>query len=392
LESAAIVDRKLGVTGVSVLFAIAMLAACGGGGDTGGDTTAAAPPPDNVAGFAYVVNNGSDNVSAYAIDTETGALTEVAGSPFAAGVGPTAIAVDPSGRFAYVTNGGSFDFTDTISAFTIDATTGALTSAGPAQASRSGPRSVAVDPSGKFVYTANGGSSRTTTSNDVSAYTLNAMTGALSAVAGSPFAAGSNPSSVTVDPTGRFAYVSNQASRDVRAYAIDTATGALASIGVGGITAGVAHEVTVDPSGRFVYAANGESDSVSAYAIDTATGALSHVTGSPFPAVGVPLSVTVHPSGKFAYVTSFAANSVSVYTIDAATGALASSGAAAATGTQPGSVTVDRSGRFAYVTNGASSNVSAYAINATTGALTAVGAAVAAGTRPTSITTTRRIQ
>jgi 6-phosphogluconolactonase (cycloisomerase 2 family) len=385
------VNDKPWLTGASVLFVLATLAACGGGGDTGGETTAAAPPPDNVAGFAYVVNNGSDNVSAYAIDTATGALTEVAGSPFAAGVGPTAIAVDPSGRFAYVTNGGSFDFTDTISAFTIDATTGALTSAGPAQASRSGPRSVAVDPSGRFVYTANGGS-RTTTSNDVSAYTLNATTGALSAVAGSPFAAGTNPSSVTVDPTGRFAYVSNQASQDIRAYTIDTATGTLASIGIGGIAAGVAYEVTVDPSGRFVYAANGNSDNVSAYAIDTATGALSEVTGSPFPAAGFAGSVTVHPSGKFAYVTNFAANSVSVYTIDAATGALASSGAAAATGTQPGSITVDRSGQFAYVTNGASSNVSAYAINATTGALTGVGAAVAAGTRPTSITTTRRIQ
>ena len=40
------------------------------------------------AGFAYVANSFSNNVSAYSIDGTTGALTEVAGSPFLAGSGP----------------------------------------------------------------------------------------------------------------------------------------------------------------------------------------------------------------------------------------------------------------------------------------------------------------
>lgn len=44
------------------------------------------------------------------------------------------------------------------------------------------PTSVAVDPSGKFAYVANNGSS------DVSAFTINTATGALTAVVGSPFA------------------------------------------------------------------------------------------------------------------------------------------------------------------------------------------------------------
>jgi len=42
-------------------------------------------------GFAYVANSGSDNVSAYSIDATTGALSTAAGSPFAARVNPVSV-------------------------------------------------------------------------------------------------------------------------------------------------------------------------------------------------------------------------------------------------------------------------------------------------------------
>jgi DNA-binding beta-propeller fold protein YncE len=51
--------------------------------------------------FAYVVSQSSSNISGYSIDRKTGALTAVPGSPFVTGGG--AVAVDPTGRFAYVT-------------------------------------------------------------------------------------------------------------------------------------------------------------------------------------------------------------------------------------------------------------------------------------------------
>jgi hypothetical protein len=53
---------------------------------------------------------------------------------------------------------------------------------------------VAVDPTGKFVYLAS------EYSNDVSGYTINPTTGALTAISGSPFAAGRFPQFVTVSP------------------------------------------------------------------------------------------------------------------------------------------------------------------------------------------------
>ena len=127
----------------AVLFVLATLAACGAGG--GGDGSAAAPspenltaaalPPGNVAGFAYVANQGSDNVSAYTINATTGALTSV-GAAVAAGIGPSSVSVDPSGKFAYVVNATK------VRAYTIHAATGALTPIGAAVAAGTSPVSV----------------------------------------------------------------------------------------------------------------------------------------------------------------------------------------------------------------------------------------------------------
>src|SRR5580700_5849938 len=62
------------------------------------------------AQFVYVTNEGDSTVSGYTIDPSTGALTSIAGSPFPADAGPfsgpSSMAVDPSGKFAYVANSG----------------------------------------------------------------------------------------------------------------------------------------------------------------------------------------------------------------------------------------------------------------------------------------------
>jgi DNA-binding beta-propeller fold protein YncE len=53
----------------------------------------------------------------------------------------------------------------------------------------------------------------------------------LTVVAGSPFAAGTQPSSIAVDPTGMFTYVVNSGSDTVSVFAIDATSGALTPIG-----------------------------------------------------------------------------------------------------------------------------------------------------------------
>jgi hypothetical protein len=79
-------------------------------------------------------------------------------------------------------------------------------------------------PGPQLVYVGNSGS------GNVSGYTINRTTGALKAVSGSPFAAGSLPASVAVDSSDTYAYVANAGSGNVSAYTINPTTGALTPI------------------------------------------------------------------------------------------------------------------------------------------------------------------
>jgi 6-phosphogluconolactonase (cycloisomerase 2 family) len=327
---------------------------------------------DAAGKFVYVANNASNDVSAYSVNAANGALTPVPGSPFAAGDGPQSIAVDAAGRFVYVTNLNPYAGTSSVSAYTVDAATGALTPvAGGPFVAGAYPYGVALAPNGKFAYVANGESR-------ISAYTVDAATGALVQVAGSPFAAGNGSYFVTVDPTSRFAYVANGGGGTISAFAIDPATGALTPIGSATATDGL-RIITVAPSGRFLYVANENAGNVAAFAIDATTGALSAVPGSPFAAGSSTYSVVVDPSGTFAYATNRRSSTVSVFRIDATTGALsaqspvaARSGAVGLAMTR-GTAAVRSTPRFAYAANyGPGSVASAYAIDAATGALTAL--------------------
>ena len=119
--------------------------------------------------------------------------------------------------------------------YTINATTGALTSTGTISGNCPGlcfPSSVVVDPSGKFAYVANGG--RLVVPYSVAMYTINATTGALTSIG--TIAAGGDPVSVAVDPAGKFVYVATAnatpgSAGSVSMYAINATTGALTSIG-----------------------------------------------------------------------------------------------------------------------------------------------------------------
>ena len=171
------------------------MTAVAGGAVAAGTTPVAAAVSAN-SSFLYVVNQGSNNVSAYAIDAGTGALTALAGgtgNPFAAGTAPVGIAIAPNGSFVYVANSG----TNNVSAYSVNIGTGALTALaggiGNPFAAGTTPAGITIAPNAAFVYVANGGS------NDVSAYTLDSGTGVLTALAGgtgNPFAAGTSPSGI----------------------------------------------------------------------------------------------------------------------------------------------------------------------------------------------------
>jgi 6-phosphogluconolactonase len=172
--------------------------------------------------FLYVADFADGTVTVLAIDGTTGALTAVSGSPFGAGAGAGAIsiAVDSVGSFAYVAN----QRAATITAYSIDPTTGAMTASGSPLSTASAPQSIAVGPAAaNFVYAAN-----VTSSNYVASYAIGSSNGALTL--SSTAVARSLPLAVAVDPSGQFVYVANQNSGNVSVFTVDAATGALTEV------------------------------------------------------------------------------------------------------------------------------------------------------------------
>src|ERR1700678_3045175 len=156
----------------------------------------------------------------------------------AGGAAPQSIAMDSAGKFAYVADAGCGGrFTGSGSLYTINPTTGALTSTGTGGPGGDYPNSLVVDPSGKFAYAADGGALPSGSfggSNNVSMYTIDSTTGALTLMGA--IAAGDGPDSVAVDPSGKFVYVTNEnesfgPAGSVSMYTLDATTGTLTSIG-----------------------------------------------------------------------------------------------------------------------------------------------------------------
>jgi 6-phosphogluconolactonase (cycloisomerase 2 family) len=198
----------------------------------GGTTTSTANP-----GWVFGFTVGSG-----------GALTPVSGSPWTAGIKPSAIVSDPTNHFVYITD-----------------------------------------------YP----------SNELIGYTI--LDGStLSFLSNGPFKTGNEPSAITIDPGGRFIYLTNQLDNTVSAYAIDLATGTPTTVvNVTGSPSNTTEAepiaLIVDPAlGRFVYTANYLGPSVSGFVLDPTAGSLKVTQSSPYPTDPKPTSITAIPHGNHA--------------------------------------------------------------------------------------------
>jgi len=389
--------------------------------------------------FAYVSNLNTDNLSVYIINTQEGWLA--AGNAVSLGAGPHYPTIDPSGRFIYVTSQNS----DQIHVFSINQNNGALTLV---QLLPSGvqPSACATDPEGKFLFVALHGIPVTGQQSAIQTYDINPVNGTITAnvpplsvngtqptdisvdpvhptlvvslerfdwvipiayhtvtgalALGAAEDSGDRPVSVTVEPTGRFAYVANRNDGTVSWFTIDQATGDLTP--VNSISAGLGtNSVVSDPAGRFLYVLNtgsrilsqfqvlddtgglvlaestmmraapshvafaqgahpivrvprfvhvaaASSDEIPTYTINVPGGSLDEVPNPPL-TEDRPVSVATDPKHRFLFVAHETARSIGAYTINSANGALAAVGAPALTAGRPSHLTVDPSGRFLYV-------------------------------------------
>jgi hypothetical protein len=186
-------------TCLAILFA-SVLFGCSGSGN--GNPLTPAP-----SGFLYAASQ--NGITAFPFNSSTGALGAgfQAASTFTATDPLANMVPDPTGKFLFACGMGN----SVIETFAINTKTGVLepisSSTLPIQGF--GGCTLSIHPTGKFLYFA--------TSVEVSAFTVNPVTGVLSSVAGSPFSDGGVLRESAIDPFGKFLYaISNTTSNTVR--------------------------------------------------------------------------------------------------------------------------------------------------------------------------------
>ncbi len=338
-----------------------------------------APAPVVSPSYLYVANSGSDTISGFQRDRNSGQLTPLSGSPIATapGLTPVALALYQD-KYLIVENQDSYN----TSVFGVGAKgTLSQVSGSPFTDFGGMHTGVAVHPSGKFVYL-------TIHPGGIVAVQVNASTGAISVVPGSPFGF-SEEATPMIDPSGKYLYAVNYGTID--AFNINATTGALSRMSgapFGSMSAVTG--MTIDPSGKFLLAVEDGYMYMHTFSVDSSSGALQEVEGSPYyrPAFD-PFHIMMEPSGKFAFAANTSRGTVSSFQMDPVTGLLTWLGEVSA-GTFPSQLTMDAEGKFLYVSNYRSDNISAYAIDKTTGVLTEIsGSPYAVGSFPVALAMTK---
>ena len=260
-------------------------------------------------------------IQAFTIDHAGGALIAISGSPFAS-AGADSIASDPAGRFLFVGNNN----TGKISVFQVNSANGALvpTAGSPFSAfNLNFAHLLAVDGTGEFLYVGQGSAFL-----PLHAFSIDQKNGALSPVAGSPFAL--NVAGVRTDFTGRYAvgFSGTVGDNHLYVFAIDATTGALASVRGSPFdtTANHLFDLKVHPSSQFVYSFGRDfSDSIAAtegFQLDPSTGALTPLPGSPFTILPTVFDCKWDQGGGEAFCTNATTSAFSVLDTNPSIGAL----------------------------------------------------------------------
>lgn len=324
----------------------------------------------------------------FAVDANTGALTQVPGSPMSLPNAPVdlAVASESGGGFVFAlmpeTSGQMV--TVTLQSYSIDAATGAVA---PLQTitypPNTGQHLLAVSPSQNFLYV--------TQSGCVLAYTIDPATGNLTQSSCSPQGV---DDALAIPAPGNFAYTlfGDSFSSTWSIYSVNQNDGTLTLLQSFNSTG--AGFLFTDPQGRALYQLAGPPDmstcgSVVIWQINPQSGALTHLNTS-FTAPCESFAIAFNPADTYGYVSSAVGenhpqNGIYAGSVDTVTGNLNEiTGSPFASGSNALAGAVEPS-QGKYLTEeigggtvGDNNQVAVYAIDSGTGALSAVSGAQSA--------------
>jgi 6-phosphogluconolactonase (cycloisomerase 2 family) len=156
------------------------------------------------------------------------------------------------------------------------------------------------------------------TTQTISGFEIDQVSGAVTAVAGSPFQEGRDPNGLAFHPTGRFLYAVNPGDQSVSGFGVHPATGALTELAASPFAVGggaTPRFIAVEPLGKFLYVVATQTDplgtvvtSVSYYAIDAAGSVSPTAEGSTSPVLLSPVGIVFKPGDRFLYVAGTASS------------------------------------------------------------------------------------
>jgi 6-phosphogluconolactonase len=290
--------------------------------------------------YLYAVNEmkefeglKSGAISAFALDPASGELTFI-NQKATHGTDPCHVIVDPTGQCVLVANFASGSVC--VLPIAADGSLGDASEFIQHQGSgvdpkrQAGPHAHAVtlDKSGRRAFVADLGLDK------VMIYDLDPARGKLTAhdPAWAALQPGAGPRQVVMAPDDRFAYVINELNSTMTAFSYNAARGRLEQIqtvstlpeGYTGPTS--CAEVQISPRGDLLYGSNRGHDSLAIFRVDQTQGTLTPL-GQVSVRGRVPRNFTVDPTGDWVLVANQDTDNITVFRVDHATGALVDTGA-----------------------------------------------------------------
>ncbi len=336
----------------------------------------------------YTSKTNSKGIYAFRFDSEKGQLTSIGVA--AETTDPSFLAVHPNGKYLYAVNEiGNFNggTSGAVSAFAIDAKTGALKFLNQVPTRGAGPCYVSLDKTGAFVLVAN------YDSGSIVSFPVQAD-GSLGTTSGFVQHSGSGPDKerqegphahwVGTSPDNRFALAVDLGLDQVIVYGFDSTKGIFTPMlsGFAKVKPGAGpRHLAFHPDGKFAYVLNEVESSVTVFSYQPKTGALTSlqtVSALPkdFSGHKEAAEIAVHPSGRFLYTSNRGHDSIAVFAIDEKKGTLRSLGQVLTGGKTPRHFAIDPTGSYLLAENEESNNIVIFHIDAATGSLTPTGQTV----------------
>jgi 6-phosphogluconolactonase (cycloisomerase 2 family) len=223
--------------------------------------------------------NTSGNIVSYTINAQTGALMPGSAQVVTDGNLPVYFLIDPTGKFLIASNHSDASGKN-YSVFSIDSTTAVLTEVQGSPftiGQNTGPQQIVLNSSESVLYAA------LSTSQQVNAINFNSTTGMLTAFQGAPYPAQNDPTSLALLPSGKFLYAGNNGAGSVSQYTVDPTSGALTPGNI--VQVGNPTFLQIDSSGQFLVIVGETSNTIVIDKIDATTGAITQGNTTSLPAM-----------------------------------------------------------------------------------------------------------